>query len=94
MVLTRVFYHPTALKVSPTCCTSQVILLKQTAFKGGGKVHPQHHGTEQGTLKDVNNFLNTNIYSYLGTSGGESQNLHLNVVHFFNTSVNQTSVAA
>jgi hypothetical protein len=32
--------------------------------------------------------LNTNIYSYLETSGGQSSNLHLNVVHFFNTSVN------
>ncbi len=40
----------------------------KSAFKGRGKVHPQHHGTEQGTLKNVNNFLNTNIYSYLGTS--------------------------
>ncbi len=32
--------------------------------------------------------LNTNIYSYLETSGGQSSNLYLNVVHFFNTSVN------
>ncbi len=49
---------------------------------------------EQHTLKDVNNCLNTNIYSYFETSDGESQNLYLNVVHFFNTSINQTSVAA
>ena len=39
-------------------------------------------------LKDVNNCLNTNIYSYLETSGGQSTNLDLNVVHFFNVSVN------
>jgi hypothetical protein len=32
--------------------------------------------------------MNTNIYSYLETSGGSSSNLYLNVVHFFNTSVN------
>ncbi len=32
-----------------------------------------------------NNWLDTNIYSYLETSGGQSSNLHLNVVHFFNT---------
>jgi hypothetical protein len=32
--------------------------------------------------------LNSNIYSYLETSGGQSSNLNLNVVHFFNTSVN------
>jgi hypothetical protein len=28
--------------------------------------------------------LETNIYSYLETSGGQSSNLYLNVVHFFN----------
>ncbi len=39
-------------------------------------------------LKNVNNGLNTNIYSYLETSGGQSSNLYLNVVHFFNTGVN------
>ncbi len=49
---------------------------------------------EQHTLKNVNNCLKTNIYFYLETSGGQSFNLYLNVVHFFNTSVNWTSVAA
>jgi hypothetical protein len=49
---------------------------------------------EQCTLKNVNNCLNTNIYSYLVTSGGQSSNLYLNVVHFLNTSVNKTPVAA
>ncbi len=43
---------------------------------------------EQHTLKIVNNCLNTNIYSYLETSGGEISNLYLNIVHFFNTRVN------
>jgi len=43
---------------------------------------------EQRTLKNVNNHLNINIYSYLDTSGGQSSNLYLNVVRFFNTSVN------
>jgi hypothetical protein len=32
--------------------------------------------------------LNINIYSYLETSGSQSFNLYLNVVHFFNNSVN------
>jgi len=41
---------------------------------------------EQHTLQNVNNCLNTKIYSYLETSGGQSSNLYLNVVHFFNTS--------
>ncbi len=43
---------------------------------------------EQRTLKNVSNCLNTNIYSYLETSGGQGSNLYLNFVHFFNTSIN------
>jgi hypothetical protein len=43
---------------------------------------------EQQTLKNVKNYLNTNIYTYLETSGGQSSNLYLVVVHFFDTSVN------
>jgi len=43
---------------------------------------------EQHALKIVNNNLNIKIYPYIETSGGQSSNLHLNVVHFFNTSVN------
>ncbi len=37
---------------------------------------------EQRTLKNVNNCSNTNIYSYLETSGGQSSNPHLNIVPF------------
>ncbi len=47
---------------------------------------------EQHALKNVNNCLNTNFY--LEISGGQSTKLYLNVVHFFNASINQTSVAA
>ncbi len=43
---------------------------------------------EQHALKNVNNCLYTNVYSYLETSGGISYNPYLNVVHFFNTRVN------
>ncbi len=49
-----------------------------------GSVYPMEHHD----LKSVNNCLNANIYSYLETSGGQSSNLYLNVVHFFNASVN------
>ncbi len=42
---------------------------------------------EQRTFRNVNNCLNTNIYSYLETSGGQSSNPYLNAVHFFNTRV-------
>ena len=34
---------------------------------------------KQRVLKNVNNYLNTNIYSYSDTSGGQSSNLYLNV---------------
>jgi hypothetical protein len=43
---------------------------------------------EQHTLNNVNNYSDTNISSYLETSAGQCSNLYLNVVHFFNTSVN------
>ena len=49
---------------------------------------------EQRTFKNVNNCSNTNIYSYLETSGGQICNLYLNVVNSSNASVNWTSVAA
>ncbi len=49
-----------------------------------------YNGTAR--FKNVNNPVNTNIYSYLETSVGQSSNLCLNAVRFFNTSVNQTSV--
>jgi hypothetical protein len=38
-------------------------------------------------FKNINNCLNTNIHSYLETSGGQSSNPYLNVVYFFNTRV-------
>ncbi len=43
---------------------------------------------EEQALKFVNSCWNNNNYSYLETSGGQSSNLYLNVVHFLNTSVN------
>jgi len=42
---------------------------------------------EHRALKNVNNCLNTKIYSFLDTSGGQSSNLYLNVVYFFSTPV-------
>ena len=43
---------------------------------------------EQHAFKNENNCSNTNIYSYLEASGGQSYNPYLNVVIFFNTRVN------
>ncbi len=42
----------------------------------------------------LNNCWNTNISFYLETSCGQNSTLYLNIVHFFNTSVNKTSVVA
>ncbi len=49
---------------------------------------------KQHIIKSVNICLNSNIYSYLETSGGQSSNLYLNYDHCFSTRVNKTSVAA
>jgi hypothetical protein len=49
---------------------------------------------EQRDFKNENNCLNTNIYSYLETSGGQSSNQYLNAVHFFNTRVKYKYVSA
>jgi hypothetical protein len=46
------------------------------------------HFNETACLENVINYTITNIYSYLETSGGQSPNINLNVVHFLNTSVN------
>ncbi len=43
---------------------------------------------EQRAFKNVSNCFNTTNCSYLETSGGQSSNPYLNVVHFFNASVN------
>ncbi len=47
------------------------------SFKVNGTAH----------FKNVNNYLNTNIYSYLETSGGQSSIPYLNLVQFLNTSI-------
>jgi hypothetical protein len=44
---------------------------------------------EQRALKNVNNCLNTNIYSYFETSGSQSSSLYLNVVHFSTSCLNE-----
>ncbi len=51
-------------------------------LKGCDKYDQVKATMEQHTFKNANNYLNTNIYSYLKTSGGQSSNLYLNAVHF------------
>jgi hypothetical protein len=43
---------------------------------------------EQCSLKNADSYLNTNIYSYLETTGGQSYNQYLNAVYYFNTRIN------
>ncbi len=52
-------------------------IMSTSFFYFGGGSMKQH------TFKNVNYCLNTNIYSYLETSGGQSANPRLNAVHFF-----------
>ena len=49
---------------------------------------------QQFPLKNVDSCWNTKITFYLETSGGQNSTLLFNAVHFFNASVNLTSVAA
>jgi hypothetical protein len=66
-----------------------MILIEYPAYgKASHKYGFDELPMEQRTLTNVNNYLNTNIYSYLETSGGQSFSiLYLYVVHFLNTSV-------
>jgi len=48
----------------------------------------RHHYNGTTHFQNANNYLNTNIYPYLETPGGQSFNLYLNVLDFFNTRVN------
>ncbi len=63
--------------------------------QGCSENHLQHFLNPKWQLafKNINNCSNTNIYSYLETSVGQSSNLYLKD-HFFNTSVNKRSMAA
>ncbi len=85
-----------------SCNPGQKQILEYIQFEyNSSKIHLQsltlpnfHYTMEQCTLRNVNNYLNINIYSFLQTSDGQSSYLYLKVVHFFNSSVNYTSVAA
>jgi hypothetical protein len=59
----------------PKSCLGQVF-----NFKLGCLVM---YAMKQGNLKNANNCLNTNVYSYLETSGGKSYILHLNVIDIY-----------
>ncbi len=73
----------TSINKDPTVWPDRARPLPEYAFKTNmslksSKIKPM----EQHALKTVNTSLNTNIYSYLETSGGQSYNLYLNVLHF------------
>ncbi len=56
---------------------STILIIRQPICQSNGTVH----------FKYVNNCMNTNIYFYLETSGGQGSNPQLNVVNFFNARV-------
>jgi hypothetical protein len=60
------------------CAVPLTLLFYESKFKT--------NGTE--LFKNVNNYLNTNIYSHLETSVGQSFNPYLIEVHFFNSGLN------
>ncbi len=66
-------------------------VIKQNDFKHNVIKQNDSHQNITAHLKNVNICLNSNFYSYLESSLGQSSNLYLNVVHFFNTSVNKIS---
>ncbi len=74
-----VFCHCYALYLPAVNITPLFIFIKiNNINQTNGRAH----------FKNVNNCLNATIYSHLETSGGQSSNLYLYIVHFFNTSVN------
>jgi hypothetical protein len=59
------------------------------------EAYPWKAGTSSGhstnlkqSILETFDIYDTNIYSYLETSGGQSSFWYLNVVHIFNSSVN------
>jgi hypothetical protein len=52
------------------------------------KVGLNYSSNGRACFKNASKCLNTNIYPYLDMSGGQSSDPYLNIVHFFNTSVN------
>jgi hypothetical protein len=69
--------------------TSNELILNQMAWaKMTVDFDLEKIGNGTACLKNLNNCLNSNIHPYLDTSGGQSSNIYLNVVHFFKTTVN------
>ncbi len=78
-----VYYHSIFITLAPGANPIK-------KFYGTSLIFVKRLGAYNGRacFKKVNNCWITNIYSYLKTSGGQSSDLYLNVVHLFNTSVN------
>ncbi len=73
--------------ITSPCCSSTTTL-SITPFSIKAHNVYAYGAMVQQALRNVNNCLNTNIYSYLETFGCQSCNLDSNIVHFFNTSIN------
>jgi len=63
-------------------------VISELTFVSSEKYYKEgNNGTAH--FENVNSCLNTNIDPYLETSGGQSSNLNLNVVHFLSNSINR-----
>ncbi len=74
------------LSITALCLIT--LIIKTVGIATLGKTKLKMAVIKQRALKNVNNCFNKNTSSYLETSGGQSYNLYLNLVHFFDTSVN------
>jgi hypothetical protein len=67
---------PSLNGVDPSCMNS--ITVSTCSAKYSNILHNTFNGIAH--FRNVNNCFNTNIYSYLETSGGQGSNLYLSVV--------------
>jgi len=76
------------------CFISTVNGRSNKKMKRKEEAYPWEAGASSGHITNLKqsiletfNIYDTNVFSYIVTSGGQSYNLYLNVVHFFNASV-------
>ncbi len=78
-------YYRNILTIVREACTINVLLALALALASVIRqiISDAPNCGINGTVRLKNNCLNTNIYSYLETSGDQSSTPYLNVVHFF-----------
>jgi hypothetical protein len=61
--------------------------LSNSSIELSKKSNYDEYNLEEKQNQNILKMFECSIYSYLETSGGQSSNQYLNVVHFFNASV-------